>query len=144
MDSSSPENFNDKIWRALTNIWTFAAIGFFIFDFFTGDKYSTASSAISIIYIAILGIYTGTKEFDRWQNAHKSKRRGEIFVFVWTGITIFFFAAIPFSGEKYKMPSEYIAAYIALLSIFALSQRSKFLHNRKEQGREDQKNNSIN
>ena len=106
-------------------------MGFFMFDFFTNDKYGGYAAAISIIYIAILGIYVGTKEFDRWQEKHHSKRKGEMFIFVWTFIIIFFIITAIASGGKYRMPSEFTATYIALLSIFALTQRSKFLHNKR-------------
>jgi len=138
MDPLQTEKSNDRIWRQLSNLWTFAAMGFFLFDFFTGDQYSGYAAAISIIYIAILGIYVGTKEFERWQNSHHSKRRGEWFIIVWTAIIIFFIVTAIISGGKYRMPSEFTATYIALLSIFALTQRSKFLHNRKD---EDNKTN---
>lgn len=107
-------------------------MGFFLFDFFTEDKYSGYAAAVSIIYITILGIYAGTKEFDRWQNSHHSKRRGEWFIIFWTMIIIFFIVTAIVSGGKYRIPSEFTATYIALLSIFALTQRSKFLHNKKE------------
>lgn len=102
-----------------------------MFDFWTNDKYSGYAAAVSIIYISILGIYVGTKEFDRWQNSHLSKRKGELFVILWTVLIFFFIITAIVSGGKYKMPSEFTATYIALLSIFALTQRSKFLHNKK-------------
>jgi MFS-type transporter involved in bile tolerance (Atg22 family) len=127
------ENPSDRIWRQLTNLWTFVAMGFFLFDFFTGDKYSGYAAAVSIIYITILGIYVGTKEFDRWQDSHHSKRRGEFFIIIWTVIILFFIITAIISDGKYRMPSEFTATYIALLSIFALTQRSKFLHNKKEE-----------
>lgn len=133
MDLPQMEQSNDKIWRQLTNLWTFAAMGFFLFDFFTGDQYSGYSAAMSIIYITILGIYVGTKEFDRWQEKHHSKRHGELFIIFWTAMTFFFIITAIISNGKYRMPSEFTATYIALLSIFALTQRSKFLHNQKEQ-----------
>lgn len=133
MGSLQTEKSNDKIWRQLSNLWTFAAMGFFMFDFFTLDKFSGYAAAVSIIYISILGIYAGTKEFDRWQDSHFSKRKGEFFVILWTILILFFIITAIVSGGKYKMPSEFTATYIALLSIFALTQRSKFLHNQKEQ-----------
>ena len=133
MDLPQMEQSNDKIWRQLTNLWTFAAMGFFLFDFFTGDQYSGFAAAMSIIYITVLGIYVGTKEFDRWQEKHHSKRKGELFIIFWTVMIFFFIITAIASGGKYRMPSEFTATYIALLSIFALTQRSKFLHNQKEQ-----------
>jgi hypothetical protein len=142
MNLPQMEKTNDRIWRQLSNLWTFGAMGFFLFDFFTGDRYSGFAAAVSIIYITILGIYVGTKEFDRWQEKHHSKRKGETFIFIWTFIIIFFIVTAIASGGKYRMPSEFTATYIALLSIFALTQRSKFLHNQKEQN--NQTNNSNN
>ncbi len=131
MDTPQIEKLNGRFWKHLSNLWTFVAIGFFLFDFFTIDKYNSYAAAISIIYITILGIYVGTKEFDRWQNSHHSKRKGELFVILWTVLILFFVIMAIASEGKYKIPSEFTATYIALLSVFALTQRSKFLHNKK-------------
>ncbi|MFZ5364547.1 MAG: hypothetical protein ACOZAG_03650 [Patescibacteria group bacterium] len=141
MGTPQIEKSNDRIWRQLTNLWTFATMGFFLFDFFSGDQYSGFTAAVSIIYITILGIYVGTKEFDRWQDSHHGKRKGETFIIVWTFIILLFIITAIASGGKYRMPSEFTATYIALLSIFALTQRSKFLHNQKEQNNINQDNN---
>lgn len=135
------EKSNDKIWRQLSNLWTFAAMGFFLFDFFAGDRYSGLAAAVSIIYITILGIYVGTKEFDRWQEQHHSKRKGELFIIIWTILIFFFIITALFSNGKYRMPSEFTATYIALLSIFALTQRSKFLHNKRSEENNYNQNN---
>ena len=138
MGLAQMEKSNDRIWRQLSNLWTFTAMGFFLFDFFTGDKYSGYAAAVSIIYVTVLGIYVGTKEFDRWQEKHHSRRKGETFIIIWTIVILFFIITSIASNGKYRMPSEFTATYIAILSVFALTQRSKFLHNQKEQDNNQQ------
>lgn len=117
----------------MTNLWTFTTMGFFVLNFFSGDRYSASSTAIAIIYTAILGIYASAKEFDRWQNSHLGKRLGELFIILWTALMVFFFITTVLSHDKYKIPSEFSATYIAVLSIFVLTQKSKHLHENKEQ-----------
>ncbi len=125
------ENFDSRVWQILTNLWTFATMGFFVVNFFSGDRYSTSSTAIAIIYTAILGIYASAKEFDRWQNSHSGKRLGELFVVLWTALMLFFIITATISYGKYRIPSEFSATYIAVLSIFALTQKSKHMHKKR-------------
>jgi uncharacterized membrane protein len=127
------QSLNQKTWKVLTNIWSFIAMAFFTLDFFSkSDNYGNISMTVAIIYTAILGIYVGTKEYDRWQNSHDSKRLGELFIVFWTILIFFFLIMSTLSGGKYKIPSELSATYIAVLSIFAITQKSKQMHEEKE------------
>ena len=84
-----------------------------------------------MVYVGILGLYVGTKEFDRWYEMHSSRHPGELFVIFWT-IIIFALMGVAFlSDGKYHLSFEAVAVYIMVLSVFALTQKSKSLHERK-------------
>ncbi len=125
---------DEKIWRWLTNIWTIILIVFLIVDFVTKGKYSALEPAFSIIYTGVLGLYAGTKEFDRWYEIHISRHPGELFVVAWTLLLLSLFGASVFLDNTYKVPPELVADYIMVLSIFAITQKSKRLHHRKKKG----------
>lgn len=119
-------------WRIVTNIWTIIAFLAFSIDFFSFHKYSISSAGISIIYIAILTLYAGTKEFDRWLNTLAVNYKGEVFVIVWTFFIIILSLISFFSAKKYNLPSELVTVYITVLGIFALTRRSKYLYHRRK------------
>ncbi len=123
---------NEKIWRVLTNIWTVVFMVFLIADFFAKNKYEYLTAPFSVIYIAILGLYVGTKEFDRWYEMHDGRHPGEIFVIAWTIVIMSLLGLSVFLNRGgYSVSSEAIAYYIMLLSVFALTQKSKTLHDQK-------------
>ncbi len=122
---------NEKIWRILTNIWTVVFVIFLIFDFFQLNKYEYLTVPFSIIYLGVLGLYAGTKEFDRWYEMHEGRHPGELFIILWTIITFGLLGISFFSKGNYKISSEAIADYIMVLSVFALTQKSKRLHLKK-------------
>jgi hypothetical protein len=122
---------NEKIWRILTNIWTIVFIAFLIFDFFQLNRYEYLTVPFSVIYIGVLGLYASTKEFDRWYEMHEGQHPGELFVILWTVVIFALLGISFFSGGGYKVSSEAIADYIMVLSVFALTQKSKRLYERK-------------
>ena len=122
---------DEKIWRVLTNVWTYVFILFIIVNFFAGNKFEYLTAPFSVIYIAVLGLYVGTKEFDRWYEDHDERHPGELFVIGWTIIIFLLFIASFLMGREYKLSSEVIAAYIMVLSVFALTQKSKQLRQKK-------------
>lgn len=124
---------DEKIWRTLTNIWTYVFIVFIIANFFGGNKFEFLTAPFSAVYIAVLGLYVGTKEFDRWYEDHEGRHPGEMFVIGWTVVIFGLFLSSFFLGESYKLSAEVVAAYIMVLSVFALTQKSKSLHRRKKQ-----------
>jgi hypothetical protein len=76
-------------------------------------------------------LYAGTKEFDRWYEIHEGRHPGELFVLGWT-ILIFCLLSLSVAlGKDFRVSSEAIADYIMVLSVFALTQKSKSLHRRK-------------
>jgi len=123
---------DEKIWRILTNIWTAVFIGFLLLDFFLENHFEYLVMPFSIIYISVLGLYTGTKEFNRWYEMHEGRHPGELFIILWTAVIFFLLAASFFLGKDYEISTEVLADYIMVLSVFALTQNSKRLYRRKK------------
>jgi len=118
---------DDKTLRLLTNFWSIVAISVFVLDFIQHGKLENIASAIGIMYLLILGYYTGTKEFCRWHEYHKTKHHiGELFVGVWTTLvaTLVVISAIK---PEYHVSGGLIALYTTVVGIFALTQHSKTL-----------------
>ncbi len=129
---------NESAGRTLTNFWTFAFIAFTILDFFMKNGLDFLVAPMSVIYVAILGLYVGTKEFDRWYDLHTSRHPGELFVFFWTVIVFGLLLLSVILQNGYRVSTEIIATYIMVLSVFALTQKSKGLYERKR-GRKKKK-----
>jgi len=122
---------DEKIWRILTNFWTVVFIAFLIFDFFWLNRFEYLTIPFSVIYAGVLGLYASTKEFNRWYEMHEGRHPGELFVILWTVVIFGFLGISFFSRGGYKISSEAIADYIMVLSVFALTQKSKRLYERK-------------
>ena len=116
---------DEKIWRIISTVWTVAFMIFIAINFFAMDKFEGLNAPLSAIYVGVLTLYVGTKEFDRWYDFHDSRHPGELFVIGWT-ILIFALSATAFFSEKlYHVAPEVVANYIMVLSIFALAMRVK-------------------
>ncbi len=120
---------DERIWRFLCATWTVVFMAFVIVNFFSLDRYEQLTLPLSAIYAGILTLYASTKEFDRWYDIHDSRHPGELFIYVWT-VLLFGLAAIAFlfAGQHYALEPEVVADYIMVLSIFAITQKSKQLH----------------
>ncbi|MEK7181018.1 MAG: hypothetical protein AAB738_01620 [Patescibacteria group bacterium] len=126
-------NFEDeKLWRSVTNFWTVIFLVFIVVNFATANRYEYLVGPFAALYIGVLTLYIGTKEFDRWHETHVDRHPGEVFVFAWSLIIFGTLVASLFLGSAYRIPSEIIASYIAVLSIFALTQKSKHVFEEKE------------
>jgi len=121
---------DERIWRYLTNFWTVVLMAFLIVNFIKQGNYDYLTPSFSIIYTGVLSLYVGTKEFDRWYEVHDSRHPGEIFIAAWTLLIFFLFGAQLMFGGNYKVAPEVMADYIMVLSIFAVTQKSKKLHHR--------------
>jgi len=119
---------NEKLWRTLTNFWMYFFMLFLVADFFSRGDYDFLIAPFSAIYISVLSIYVGTKEFDRWYDYYEGKHPGEISVIVWTVLMAFLFLVSAFSAAEYKLSSEVVAVYIMVLAVFVLTQKSKHLY----------------
>lgn len=127
MDISTGE----RIWRWLANFWTIAFLIFVVLNFFLEEQFGFLITPFSVLYIGVLSLYVSTKEFDRWYEMHKGKHPGEIFVIVWTIVVLGLFAVSITLNKNYQMDEVIVAVYIAVLSIFAVTQKSKRLHKEK-------------
>ena len=106
-------------------------MAFLIFNFFQKNRHESFIAPLSVIYIGVLGLYASTKEFDRWYEMHEGRHPGELFVILWTVVIFGLLGVSFFSQGSYKVSSEAIADYIMVLSVFALTQKSKRLYERK-------------
>lgn len=122
---------NERIWRLLSGIWTIVFIPFIVFDFFSGGKYEFLIAPMSAVYLGVLGLYVGTKEFERWYERHQGRHPGEWFVIIWTLVMVGLFAASFSLKGGYQVSPDIIADYIMVLTVFALTQKSKSLYRRK-------------
>ncbi|MFH0890901.1 MAG: hypothetical protein V1856_02635 [Candidatus Liptonbacteria bacterium] len=119
---------SEKLWRNLTNFWMYFFMLFLVTDFFSRGSYDYLIAPFSAIYISVLSIYVGTKEFDRWYDYYAGKHPGEISVLVWTVLMVFLFLVSAFSKTGYRLSSEVVAVYIMVMSVFVLTQKSKALY----------------
>ncbi len=118
----------DKYWLYLTYFWSFVAFTAIIYDFVYNNSLGSFLSPILVVYIAVLTIYVGVKEFERWCEFHKGRHPGEVFILMWT-LMIFGILISQFVLKKpYKIPDEVISTYIAVLGILAITSKSKSLH----------------
>lgn len=109
-------------------IWGTLYLVLITLDFFFANKYEYILGSFGVLYIAVVSIFVGSKEFDRWHNTHPGKRHGEFFVIAFSFLLVVFFISSFFLGPEYKVGTDVIATYIAILSVYVLSQKSKELY----------------
>lgn len=117
-----------KFWRHLTNTWSVFFFLFVIFDFISNNAYRDFLDVVSIIYISILAIYSSNKEFERWYDKHESQHPGEIFVIIWSVLIFVLLSLSCIFDNGYKMPTSVVSAYIAVLTILAVTKKSKEMY----------------
>ncbi len=117
-----------KFWRHLINTWSVFFFLFVIFDFISNNAYRDFLDVVSIIYISILAIYSSNKEFERWYDKHESQHPGEIFVIIWSVLIFVLFSLSCIFDNGYKMPTSVVSAYIAVLTILAVTKKSKEMY----------------
>lgn len=91
---------SERIWRILANFWTIFLMIFFVINFFSLNKFDYLTPTFSVIYTAVLSLYVGTKEFERWCDRYENGRHpGELFIIWWTALMAF---CIPRSSSPEK------------------------------------------
>jgi len=125
----------ERLWRMLSDFWSFLVLAFVVLNFATKSHYDYLIVPLCILYTGILTLYVGTKEFDRWYENHRERHPGEWFVILWTVVVVGLVVASIILGPEYRVGSDVMAVYIAVLSIFIITQKSKKLH--REQMREE-------
>jgi len=122
---------NFRFWRYLINFWSVLFFVFIIYDFFFNNKAVDILNVLSTIYISILALYVSNKEFERWYNCHKEQHPGEVFVIIWS-VLIFFLIVLDFLfNSTYSLPGSVVSSYIAVLTILAITRKSKELYQAK-------------
>lgn len=125
-------NNSFKFWREIINLWTCLFIFSIIYDFIGNNSLSDILGPLAAIYIGVLAIYVGNKEFERWYDRHLGRHPGEFFVIIWT-ILIFSIIVLDIIFRKeYVLPSSVVSAYLAVLSILVITGKSKSLYNKKK------------
>ena len=119
--------------RYLVNIWTLVLFISIIFDFFEVNLFEHALGPIAAIYVGALVIYSAEKEFERWTEYYDGRHPGEIYVVCWTILMILLILASFFINHEYKIPSEIVSTYIAVIGVMAFTSKSKafFFQRRK-------------
>ncbi len=119
-------NFN--FLRKLINFWTVFYFSVIIYDFLFTLQISNLLDITSAVYIGVLAIYVGDKEFERWYNKHQSRHPGEVFVVLWTVLIFFliFFGAV--LKNNHFLPSSIVSSYIAVLTILVITRKSKQIY----------------
>lgn len=120
-----------KIWRFLANFWGALTAIFFITNFFGVLDLNEASKTLAIIYISVLSIYTGVKEYNRWSSKKfLSQHNGEIFIILWTVVMLGFILFNSYNPGRYHIAGEFTATYLSILGVYAISLKSKNLKQR--------------
>jgi hypothetical protein len=105
---------------------------FFIAAFLYPEHFNSILSSISVIYASLLGLYVGSKEITRWHNKDFiSRHSGEIYIALWTLVMLIIIALAMFNNQ-YEIQSEFVATYITIMGIFAISQKSKAMKKRRD------------
>ena len=123
---------NLPILRFLAGLWGWLTITVFTLDFFNGHLYKSSITNIAIVYGAILAMYVGSKEYQRWKEKkdYQSKHWGELYIVAWTVLMVFFVVLTLIYQNTFSIPSEFPAVYLTVLSVFILSRESKELRKR--------------
>lgn len=119
---------NFYFFRKLINFWTVFYFALIIYDFFFSLKINNILEVVSVIYIGVLAVYVGNKEFERWYNKHQSRHPGEVFVIFWTILvfSLIFFGTL--FKQEYLIPNSIISSYIAVLTILVITRKSKQIY----------------
>ncbi len=121
----------DRLLRIFLNLWTFFILPFVVLNFVLEDHFEQLAVPMAVLYTGLLTLYVGTKEFDRWYESHRERHPGEWFVILWTVVMAGLFIASLLWGPTHTIHSDLVATYIAVLSLYAFTHKSKELHHRK-------------
>jgi hypothetical protein len=125
-ESKIAKEFNS--WRHLINIWSFLFFIAIIYDFLTVNSSLGVLNVMSTVYIGALAVYVSNKEFERWYHRHSGQHPGEVFVVFWTILLLFLIIVDFIPAYDYSLPGSVISAYIAVLTILAVTRKSKQIY----------------
>ena len=121
-----PKKIN--FWRYLINFWSIFFFMAIIIDLHQGNGLVGLLGITAAIYVGVLAIYVGDKEFERWYDKHSEKHPGEIFVIIWTLIILLLLACSLVLGDYYQIPNSVVSSYIAVLTILVVTNKSKQMY----------------
>jgi len=121
-----PIKFN--FWRYLINFWSIFFFSAIIADLYHGNRLIAPLNIIAVIYVSILAIYAGDKEFERWYDKHAEKHPGEIFVVIWSLIIFLLLICSLVFSDYYQIPNSVISSYIAVLTILVVTNKSRQMY----------------
>jgi len=121
-----------SVWRYLVYFWNIFLYVVIILDFISVNHYSDLLDLVAVIYIAILSIYAGTKEFERWFSHYNALHPGEVFIVSWTILLVILLVVPNVIQIDYHLPEIIIYCYISVLTILALTRRSRSLYYAKK------------
>lgn len=116
-----------KFWRYLINFWSILFFVVIAYDFATNNSCNGILNVLATVYISALALYVSNKEFERWYDKHNGQHPGEVFVFIWSMI-IFILIFLSFFNQSYQIPSAVVSSYVAVLTILAVTRKSKQLY----------------
>ena len=122
-----------NFWRHLIKFWSIVFFTVIVLDFFANNAYNDLLNILTAIYISALAIYVSNKEFERWYDKHESKHPGEIFVVAWTALVFCLFFLDFVYRRDYQMPNSIISSYIAVLTMLAVTRKSKQMYKVKRE-----------
>jgi len=123
-------NFN--FWRHLVNIWSVLFFTVIIYDFATWNSCTEVLNVMSTVYIGSLAVYVSNKEFERWYHRHRGQQHpGEVFVVIWSVLVAMLIMFDFISRDEYALPTSVISSYIAVLTILAVTRKSKQIYQAK-------------
>lgn len=122
---------NLSFWWYITNFWTLIVFWAMICDFIADNAFRNYLGVFLAIYIALLAIYASNKEFERWRHLHTSCHPGEVYVIAWTVLIVLICISDIFTNKAYEMPESVISSYIAILTILAITMKSRRIYERR-------------
>ncbi len=117
--------------RHITNLWTFVLFVAIVVDYVKQNEWEFALGPIAAIYVGVLVVYSAEKEFERWAEYYDGRHPGEIYVFCWTVLISLLIISSFFINTHYKIPSEIVSTYIAVIGIMAFTRKSKSFFSKK-------------
>lgn len=117
-----------NMWRILVNLWSIVLFAAIFYDFLGNNSLNGLLNIVSTLYVAILMIYVGDKEFERWYAKREGVHLGEIFVFVWTAIMITLLILDLLKKEAYHVPDCVVNSYVSVLTILVITRKSKQIY----------------
>jgi hypothetical protein len=120
-----------NLWRYLVYFWTLVFYTMAIADFIKDNALIKYLGPLAAIYIGILAVYAGQKEFERWCHMHDGRHPGEFFVIGWTILVFSFYALDLVLRKPYVIPDVIIYTYITVLGVLAITMKSKKVYRKK-------------